>query len=101
MFLNFKTETVDGLKEKICGKFGVIPKKQDLKYLNTELSMGKLAFYGINPKVAIEVKQRSRYSPNKKTIYVKYLTGQTESYKFESFKTIQQLKYEIQEREGK
>jgi len=99
MFLNFEYETVYGLRKKICLKFGVLPEYQDLKYLNNELTNGKLSFYEIKPEAVIEVRRR-RSQKKIPLISVKTLTGKTLCFEFDSSKTIKQVRYGIQEMEG-
>ncbi len=101
MFLNFEYETVYGLRNIICSKFGVMPDDQKLKYLNTELINGKLSFYEIKPEAVIQVRRR-RSQKKASLIYVsvKTLTGKTLRFEFDSSQTIKQLRYEIQEMEG-
>ncbi len=112
MFLNLDEIWVDGLRSKICSKFGVLPHDQELKYLNTELTNGKLSFYEIKPEAVIEVRRRKISEKSQKKIPMIYVTPLSPSVKFtdgrelpmclefDSSKTIKQLKYEMQESHG-
>jgi hypothetical protein len=102
MDLGLNCETVHSLKAKIFEYFGVPIRNQELRHLNNGLERGKLfANYLINSEAIIEVKEKEVERENGPQIFVKLLTGKTITIKIEISQTVRELKFKIEDKEGK